>query len=199
MNYTLLVKSAYALLLTSLLITPVASASNEHHHESHRQHTAHNHGHSILNLVQEGQNVELIFESPAANIVGFEHNPTNQDEKQLINKALVTLKMGERLFVFSPDAQCTQTNIEIESNQTAHLTHDEHEEPAHKTHKDENPSHSDFIVHYQFKCDKPSQLKNLTLGLFELFPLTKEIEAQIVTDKRQFAAELSAQKPSINF
>lgn len=101
--------------------------------------------------------------------------------------------------MFSANAQCTQVSIEIESELTEHSAHDEHEEPDHKTHKGEQAGHSDFAIHYQFSCDELSSLKNLELQFFKWFPLTKEIDAQIVTDKRQFAAELSAQQPFINF
>jgi ABC-type Zn2+ transport system substrate-binding protein/surface adhesin len=156
--------------------------------------------------VQEANSIELILESPAINIVGFEHNPTNQEEKRLVDKALETLHKGEQLFVFSPSAQCAQTAIEIESELAEHSTHDEQEETGHKDHEDghedhegEHEGHSDFAIHYQFNCNEPSSLKTLELQFFKLFPLTEEIDAQIVTDKRQFAAELSAQQPSITF
>ena len=212
MKHPLLIKRAYTLLLTSLFMAPVAFASNDDDHDDHRQHSAHNHGHSTLNIVPEGNNIELMLESPAINIVDFEHAPENKEEKQLVDTALDTLKKGEQLFIFSPNAQCTQTGIEIESELAEHSSHedehkksdhdvheDEHEESEHKADKDEHEGHSDFAIHYQFNCDEPSSLKTLELQFFKSFPLTEEIDAQIVTEKRQFAAELSAQQPSINF
>jgi len=200
MKHPLLIKRAYTLLLTSLFMAPVAFASNDDDHDDHRQHSAHNHGHSTLNIVQEGNNIELMLESPAINIVGFEHAPENKKEKQLVDTALETLKKGEQLFIFSPNAQCTQTGIEIESELAKHSGHEyEHEESEHKADEDEHEGHSDFVIHYQFNCDEPSSLKTLELQFFKLFPLTKEIDAQIVTDKRQFAAELSAEQSSVNF
>ena len=202
-------KNAYALaLLAGLSSTASVYASGDDEHDDHRQHGTHNHGHATLNIVQEGKSIELILESPAANIVGFEHEPKNTEEKQLVESALDILKKGEQLFVFSPNALCTQTGVEIESELAEHSDHedeheDEHEESGHDEHEkpghDEHEGHSDFVIHYQFSCDNPASLESLELQFFKQFPMTEEIDAQIVTGKRQFAAELSATRFSINF
>lgn len=200
MNHELRIKNTYAFLLAGLITAPMAWASNDDDHDTQRQHDAHNHGHATLSIVQEGNNIQLMLESPAANIVGFEYSPTTQQEKQQIDKAVEILRQGDQLFTFSPNAQCVQTTVEIESELTELSTHhDEQEESDHKSHEDEQEGHSDFAINYLFSCDDPSSLKVLNLQLFKFFPLTKEIDAQVVTDQRQFAAELSAQQPSINF
>jgi len=210
-------KNAYTLaLLAGLSSASSVYASGDDDHDTHREHGAHDHGHATLNIVQEGKNIELMLESPAANIVGFEHAPKNAEEEQLVDNALEALKKGTQLFAFSPSAQCTQTGVEIESELAEHSDHedeheesghdahedkhdDEHEESDHNAHEDEHEGHSDFAIHYQFACNNPSSLASLEVQFFKQFPLTEEIDAQIVTDKRQFAAELSAQQPSINF
>ena len=224
MNNVLTTKNTIALsffVALSSITTAYASSDDDHDdHDDHRQHGTHDHGHATLNIVQEGKNIELMLESPAANIVGFEHAPSNQDEKQILSNALETLKKGEQLFSFSPAAECAQTGFEIESELTEQMAHndehedgheddhkddhdddhkDGHEESDHEAHEDDHEGHSDFDIHYQFVCDNPDSLKAIELQFFKLFPLTQEIDAQVVTDKRQFAAELSAEQSSVNF
>lgn len=213
MKNVLMTKNTIALsFFVALSSITTAYASSDDDHDDHRQHGTHDHGHATLNIAQEGKNIELMLESPAANIVGFEHSPSNEDEKQILSNALETLKKGEQLFSFSPAAECTQTGFEIESELTEQMAHndeheddhedehkDAHEESDHEAHEDDHEGHSDFDIHYQFVCNNPESLKAIELQFFKWFPLTKEINAQIVTDKRQFAAEFSAEQSSVNF
>ncbi len=200
-----------AILLLGSLST-FASAEADHH--AHRQHGAHEHGHAKLDIVQEGNTVQLMLESPAANIIGFEHAATTPEEKQKIEKAVELLKQGEKLFGFPTDAQCAQAEVEVESELTEFAEHHDepedhsehaahHDEPKdhseHAAHHDEPESHSEFEVGYQFVCNTPAALDTLKVNIFKLFPLTKEIEVQLVTDKRQFATELSSQASTIHF
>lgn len=172
-------------------------ASAESDHDTHRQHGAHNHGHATLNIVQEGKTIQLMLESPAVNIVGFEHAATTPQEKQKIEKAVELLKQGEKLFGFPAAAQCVQAEVEVKSELTEFAAHhDEHE--GHDEH-DGHEGHSEFEVGYQFVCSKPAALNTLKVNIFKLFPLTEEIEAQIVTDQRQSATELSPQASTIHF
>lgn len=179
------------LLLGSLYV----SASTEVDHDTQRQHGAHDHGHATLNLVQEGKTIQLMLESPAVNIIGFEHAAKTPQEKQKIENAIERLKQGGKLFGFPAAAQCAQIKVELESE---HAEHDSHND-EHESKDEEHESHSEFEVSYQFVCDAPTKLDTLKVHFFEFFPLTEEIEAQLVTEKRQFAAELSPQSSTINF
>lgn len=191
-------------LYTSFLCMPTLAENKD----EHRQHDSHEHGHAALNLVQENQTVQLMFESPAVNIVGFEYMPKNTEQHRKVTDAIERLKQGETLFVFSKEAQCIQTSVEVEtalSEMTEHKEehHDEYEEEHHDEHDaehdDENEGHSEFVASYQFECQRPDALKSLTVKLFEYFPQTEEIDSQLVTGKRQFGAELSPGNTFIKF
>ncbi len=182
-----------------LLCSLSASASTEADHDTQRQHGAHDHGHATLNLVQEGKTIQLMLESPAVNIIGFEHAAKTPQEKQKIENAIELLKQGEKLFGFPASAQCAQIEVEVESEHTELTEHHDESKEEHESNHDEPESHSEFEVSYQFVCDAPTKLDTLKVHFFEFFPLTEEIEAQLVTEKRQFAAELSPQSSTINF
>ena len=45
---------------------------------------SHQHGLAELRLLLEEQRIEIEFESPAFNLVGFEHKTSNPEEKSLV-------------------------------------------------------------------------------------------------------------------
>ena len=199
------------ILLTASLLTPLAlistgsSADEKHEHDhEHRQHGAHVHGIAALNLVLEGQEVHIEFDSPAANIVGFEHAPSSEADHAALDKAVATLKDGDRLFRFNAAAGCRMEKADV----TSALLDEEHDEHAdkhssdhdqekkdghdHEKHEDEEEAHSDIEAAYHFECDEPGKLTQLTVELFEAFPGTERLKVQYVIESKQGAADLTA-------
>ena len=58
---------------------------------------AHVHGEAVLNVVQEGTNVFIEFESPAINLVGFEHAPINPEQKAAFDRAQILIYASTHL------------------------------------------------------------------------------------------------------
>lgn len=167
--------------------------------EETRHHGAHVHGVGKLNVALDG--ADLIFEltSPAANIVGFEHAPENEQQTQEIHEAIELLKEGEKLFVLTPKAKCSLHDVHVESDLEKGHHHDEHEahkhEDAHSEEAHDGGSvHSDFDVAYHFECDHPDSLKVIDVQLFSQFPGFEELEVQMLTPKGQTAVELTPKK-----
>jgi hypothetical protein len=66
----------------ALLPFTIAQAADEHDHDhEHGSLGAHEHGVARLDVAQEGTTLELDFNSPAMNIVGFEHAATSDADK----------------------------------------------------------------------------------------------------------------------
>ena len=175
--------------LSAIFLSSLSFSAWADNTETHREHGAHEHGHAVLNLVQENKTLQLIFESPAVNIVGFEHAPENEEDHRKVADAISLLKQGEKLFIFTAEAQCAQTSVEIE----AELVEENEDKDEHH----EQEGHSEFTVTYEFRCEAFDALNSLTVTLFEHFPQTEEIDSQLMTDSRQFSAELSPENPSI--
>jgi hypothetical protein len=192
---------------------------HEHDHEK-RQHGAHVHGIAALNLALEGKEVQVELDSPAANIVGFEHAPSSEADHAALDKAVATLKGGDQLFRFNPEAGCRMEKAEVSSalldedhhghghdhghgEKEAH-DHDEHqhekhghEEHGHEEHEGE--THSDIGAVYHFECDRPGKLTQLTVELFEAFPGTEKLNVQYVIESKQGAAELTPADHVVKF
>lgn len=200
-----------SLLAPLLLLAPGASAEEKHEHEhdqddEHRQHGAHVHGIAALSLALEGQEVQIELDSPAANIVGFEHAPSSESDHAALDKAVATLKDGERLFRFNEDAGCRMETAKVTSAllDEGHEKHEEHEEHAKEGHEDaqhehEGETHSDIEAAYHFECDQPGKLKQMTVELFEAFPGMEKIEVQYVIESKQGATELTATNHAVKF
>ncbi len=195
-----------SLLAPLALVAPWVSADEKHEHEhdhEKRQHDAHVHGIAALNLALEGQEVHVELDSPAANIVGFEHAPSSEADHAALDKAVATLKDGDRLFLFNAEARCRMEKAGV----TSALLDEEHDEHAdkhssdhdHERHEDEDEAHSDIEAAYHFECDEPGKLTQLTVELFEAFPGTEELKVQYVIESKQGAAELTAASHVLKF
>jgi hypothetical protein len=153
--------------------------------EEHRRHGAHEHGSAELNVAWEGKTVTIELESPAVNIVGFEHQPRTDAQKKAVSSAMATLKKPDSLFTFTPEARCTgkATGVESELAKAHGHKHD------HDKKKDAN-EHSEFHATYSFTCENPEALKTIDVNVFKLFPKTHKLRAQVVSVRGQSAAEL---------
>jgi hypothetical protein len=191
--------------------------------EMKRQHEAHEHGHAILNVAQEGKEIELSFEIPAMDMVGFEHQPSNQAQKDKIQGIYELLKQGNKVVAFNSAASCALESAKVESallekgesdhhdhkdhhddhakhedHHDDHKDHDHHEEhhDDHENHGDEE-SHSEFELTYHFECENPAKLAELQVKLFDHTSTLEEIEASWFGDTAVKTAELSPAAPML--
>jgi hypothetical protein len=207
-----------SLLAPLALVAPAVIASEKHEHEhdhEKRQHDAHVHGIAALNLALEGNEVHVELDSPAANIVGFEHAPSSEADHAALDKAVAILKDGDRLFRFNAEAHCRmeQSNVTSSLLDEEHgehegdhdhkkkeaQGHDEHQHEAHGHEEHEGETHSDIDVVYHFECDQPGKLAQLTVELFEAFSGMAELNVQYVVESKQGAAKLTPADHVVKF
>ena len=168
----------------------------------HRQHGAHLHGTGRLNLALDGRAIYVELESPAANIVGFEHTPASEAEHSAVDDAVAVLKDGDRLFRFNETAGCRLQDAKIASAliRTHHERHEHADAEAHEHNGEhEGEGHADFVASYHFECTRPERLEQLTIDVFSAFVGTQRLKVQFVLDDRQGAAELNASDHVVNF
>ena len=171
------------------------------------EHKPHVHGESKMSLAVEGNVLEIELESPAHDIVGFEHMPKTAAQRDAVKRAVAALKDGAALFRLSPGAGCKLQEVEVETplaedeehkdeHKHAHKEDDHKEEHAHKEGEHaEEEVHSEFHAHYRFNCADPAQLKSMEVKLFESFGRMEEIEVGAVLPAGQRAQTL---KPGSN-
>lgn len=118
-----------------------------------RQHGAHVHGVGNLNIAVQENDVFLELDSPAANIIGFEHKPENDEQFQAVHNAVSLLKRGGKVFIINESAGCSLHEAEVKTeimgdghgpncNHDHDREHDGHEEHASHDHdKEQNDEH----------------------------------------------------------
>jgi len=185
--------------IIAVLIAASAQANESH---SHRPQTSHVHGIAALNLVVDGKAVHIELNSPAANLVGFEHAPVSEAERAAQKDALSTLKNADQLFRFNKAANCHAAQVEIESGSTQAARPPAQDGHRHHESDDEEHAdtrHSEITAMYRFTCDAPGELDTLRVGLFDAFPTINNMAVQYITDRRQGAATLSSGEPLLAF
>ena len=185
----------------------------------YRHHEAHEHGVVHMNVAFEGNELYIELISPAANIVGFEHQPRTQDQKAAVKAAIKKLEAGEKLFAFPSGVGGSLVKSKVhtdinndsghESDETKSHEHDEMsrdagneaEKHGHEEHQhgDEHERHSEFKAEYHFVCKKPEKLVYVDVMLFSIFSGIEHIEVQLLTGTKQTAFELTATKKKILF
>lgn len=167
---------------------------HKHGHE-HRHHDSHEHGVAALNLAVDGNAVIIELESPAANIVGFEHKPRNQAQRDQVKQAIKRFEAAEALFLFSPAAKCELDEAEVETE----LAEKDHHDHGHDHHESiDDGSHSEFSMGYRFTCQNIDQLKELDIKLLSHFSGMEAIKAQVITPHHQGLSHLTPSRTRID-
>ena len=185
----------------ALLPLSVAHAHDDHDHE-HGSLGAHEHGVGRLNAVLDGQALELELDSPAMNLVGFEHVATSAADKAKVAAARKQLESPVALFNLPKAAGCVVSTQELNSPlfgnkpEADHDDDDDAKDGAHEHHHD----HSEIHAHYQFTCATPTALSNLDLSqVFKTFPATQKIQVQLIGPSGQQGVEATATAATVKF
>lgn len=158
-----------------------------------RQHESHVHGSAQLNIALEGGQLAIELISPAINIVGFEHQPGNEDQEKAVADAIAALQDGSGIFGFPAGAGCRLAKAEVEAAMQDEK-HEKHEERA----EEKGETHSEFHVTYAFECAEADKLSHIDLVLFETFPATEDLHVQVIGPNGQTSAELTPAMPRLS-
>ena len=186
----------FALPFALLPLAAAHAAHDEHeHHDEHASLAAHEHGAAQLNVALEGQRLELALESPAMNLVGFEHAAVSTSDKAAVARAQQHLQTPLALFGITAASGCAITSHALHSPLfEAHA--EEHAEHG----KEHEAEHSDIDANYVLTCSKPEALSAIDLSeLFQRFPATAKIQVQLIGPNGQQGAELTAAQPRLSF
>jgi hypothetical protein len=183
----------------ALLPLAVAHAADEHDHDHDHEHGslgAHEHGVGRLNAALDGQTLELELESPAMNLVGFEHAANSDADKAKVAAVRAQLEKPLALFNLPKAADCVVENQELESPLFGDAPEADDEDAKDEHHHD----HSEIHAHYQFTCATPAALKTLDLAnIFNTFPATQKIQVQLISPNGQQGVEVTAKAAALKF
>ena len=183
------------ILASQLLTAMTVLLCNPLHAEVH-QHDAHVHGEATLNLVIDNTELLLELESPAANLLGFEHAPKNKAQQQQLDKTKSLLSKIDSL-ITTTGLKCQLVSAEIEMPYTDHNHGHKHHEHQHDHgHSDEHPKsetseHSEIHAQYSLSCDSQNTIKQMNVSLFKYFPGLEKLQVMWINGNQQGIANLT--------
>ncbi|MDX9665470.1 DUF2796 domain-containing protein [Pseudomonas sp. P5_152] len=189
----------------ALLPLAIAQAADEHDHDhQHASLGAHEHGVGRLNAALDGQTLELELDSPAMNLVGFEHAASTPADKAKVAAVRAQLEQPLVLFSLPQAANCVLSQQELNSplfgdKPDADDDHDHADAKDAEGHEHQH-DHSEIHAHYQFTCSQPDALKSLDLAqVFKTFPATQKIQVQLISPNGQQGVEVTAKAAALKF
>lgn len=195
----------YALMASTSLVLMSPLAAEE---AAHRQLGAHVHGQGSLNIAIEGNKLDMEFEAPGADIVGFEHAAETAGQKAAIEKAKNTLGEVLILFKLPSNANCKIDKADVEIRKEEH----HHDEDQHAEKKgeggakdedheaddhDEHGGHSEFHAQYSLTCQAPTNLTALETTYFKAFAAAQALNVSVVAPKGQTQMQLTRDKTTL--
>ena len=130
LDVALLKQSAIVFACAMPLTVALAASDGEH-----REHEAHEHGRGMLDIVAEGEELVVEFRIPAANVVGFEHAPRDDAEREAVHEAAETFRDPASVLVLPAEAECEVEEAEagiVGMGADEHDDHDDHDDHAHE-------------------------------------------------------------------
>ncbi len=182
-------------LKTSIALTLALSTAAA---ASEREHDSHEHGVATLDVVIDGNAMLATLESPWANLVGFEHKPSTDEQRDAVAKAKALLEDGMLALGIDDAAGCTLQSAELNSSM-AMDAHDEHghDDEHDQDHGDESP-HSKVSVNWAFSCENPDAMSALTPTLFDNFEGIETLSVQMAGPGGQSAQESTMGSATVN-
>lgn len=161
-------------LLLCLATVPVLALASDT--PGHAEHGAHVHGEAQLTLATDGGLLEIMLQSPAANLLGFEQKPATAAQQSVWQQQQALLKSGQWLQL-PAIAQCVLQQQQLE-------------DPWAKA-----GQHADISISLSYQCNAAELLNEVTFTLFSQVADLQQIDVQWVSGGQQGAATLSAKQP----
>jgi hypothetical protein len=142
------------------------------------QHPPHEHGKVTINAALDGNQLVIELDSPAVNVVGFEHTPRTDNERAAVSAAAKLLGNGRGLFTMPTEARCQFEKTALKAPQWE-TTDDVPGQP-------ETPGqHADYEARFTYQCWSPDHLTWLEPALLDKLRNVTEARLNIATPKGQ--------------
>jgi len=167
---------------------------------------AHEHGHARLQMAVEENRIDLMLNSPAHNLAGFEHKARTEEEKHQLADIKRWLETTPLINTAAADCRVTAAAVELggeeEYGEHGHHDHghedghhdDEHHEDEHHGHDEhhhDEATHREYDVSQQLECDRIGASQEFSSALMERFEGMEELTVEWVSPSGQGSARLS--------
>lgn len=141
------------------------------------EHESHVHGLVDMTVVIDQDKVNISLDSPAMNMVGFEHKAETESDINKVHEVEAILKATSKLFAIrGADCKGEAAVVDI----SGLIGSDDHEH-----------HHADLEAQYQFSCDNTDNLTGIDVLLLKEFPAIERINVEWVSNDKAGAAQLA--------
>ena len=167
-----------------------------------RQKDSHEHGAAIIKMVMEDEKLQIEFEVPSESLIGFEHFPKSQSNRENFNKAIKVLSDPSELFSQPIKAECLLVGMNVSqslfSNEEEH-GHDESEKEEEHGHDESEKSeiHSEFKSNYYWNCQHLDEIDSIGTQLMSFFFGIEEIRVNWISNNGQGSLDLESKDDRI--
>ena len=145
--------------------------------------------------------------------MGFEYAAKSDADLAAISAALKTLEAPLDLFVLPRGARCAvqEVRVELESDadhdvdEEDHQDHDDENDHKHEDPDDhdeeehaETSSHTEFHAEYSLICSNIEALTQIDFAYFEVFPNSKQVALQLISQSGARAFEIKSGAPRLD-
>ena len=178
-----------------------------------RQKDSHEHGAAIIKMVMEDEKLQIEFEVPSESLIGFEHFPKSQSNRENFNKAIKILSDPSKIFSQPIKAECLLVGMNVsqslfsneeehghdESEKEEEHGHDESEKEEEHGHDESEKSeiHSEFKSNYYWNCQHLDEIDSIGTQLMSFFPRIEEIRVNWISNNGQGSLELESEDDRI--
>lgn len=127
----------------------------------------HEHGVAHIDAALQGRVLQVLVDAPLETLLGFEHAPRNDAQRNAAEALLNRLK-DPSVLLLRPDAaaQCKvrRADVEVDTGGATAASAN---------------GHVDLTAVFEFDCKLPERLVAMELGWFDAFPRLNRIEARV--------------------
>ena len=168
--------------------------------EASRQKDSHEHGAANLKIALEGEKIQVEFEVPSESLIGFEHFPKSESNRENFSNAIKILSDPSRLFAMSREGECLLVGMNISqslfSNEEEHGHDDSEDEHGHDQ-SEKSEIHSEFKSNYSWNCQHLDEIDSIGTQLMTVFPKIEEIRVNWISNNGQGSLELESKEDRI--
>ncbi|MET4025571.1 hypothetical protein ABIE59_001095 [Marinobacter sp. MBR-99] len=177
-------RSTTLLLSLSLAVWPVLASDNP---------GAHQHGHADLQMAIDNERVDLLLLSPAYNLIGFEHKPRTDEQRQRLNDTEQWASGTAMINTMAGNCTLVSSAMHVGWNETKDddHKHDHGHSHNHSHDHDHNSGHADIEITQTLACPNLSASTQFETGLMARFPELENLNVQWVGPQGQGATRLS--------
>ncbi|AZR41715.1 ZrgA family zinc uptake protein [Marinobacter salarius] len=162
---------------------------------------AHEHGHARLQMAVEENRIDLMLNSPAYNLAGFEHGARTEAEKSRLADINRWLETTPLVNTAAADCRVTAAAVELRGGEDnhgedshhdhGHDEHDHHEAEHHDEEQHGEATHREYDVSQQLECNRIDADQEFTSALMESFEGMEELTVEWVSPSGQGSARLT--------